>query len=68
MFAVISFVQNMPGVVDFLTAANIPSKGVNSFNDGEKEEVFCSGEVLYAGQAVGLIIAGDFFSYCMVYY
>ncbi|XP_020903902.1 xanthine dehydrogenase isoform X2 [Exaiptasia diaphana] len=48
---------NMPGVVDFLTAGSIPSKGVNSFNDGEKEEVFCSGEVLYAGQAVGLIIA-----------
>lgn len=50
----------MPGVIDFLTASSIPSKGVNSFNDGDKEEIFCSGEVLYAGQAVGLIVAGNF--------
>jgi xanthine dehydrogenase/oxidase len=52
--------QAMPGVVDFLTASSIPSKGVNSFTsiDFQPEEIFCSGDVLYAGQAVGLIVAG----------
>jgi len=57
-FIVKFYFQKMPGVVDFLTSSNIPAKGENSFNDGDKEEVFCSGEVLYAGQALGLIVAG----------
>lgn len=53
------YFQKMPGVVDFLTASSIPAKGENSFNgDDDPEEIFSSGSVLYAGQALGLIIAG----------
>ncbi|KAK3726979.1 hypothetical protein QZH41_014709, partial [Actinostola sp. cb2023] len=52
-----SLALDLPGVVDFLTASSIPPKGVNSFNVGDKEEIFCSGNVLYAGQALGLIVA-----------
>jgi hypothetical protein len=52
--------QKLPGVVRFVTAADIPEGGVNNFfSEGEPEEVFCSGKVLYAGQPVGLILAGE---------
>ena len=46
----------MPGVVDFVEAADIP--GVNSWKPyGVTEEIFSSGRVNYAGQSIGLIIA-----------
>ena len=48
----------MPGVVQFLQASDIP--GVNNFMPGMgTEEIFCSGQIEYAGQALGLIIAGE---------
>ncbi|PSN56312.1 hypothetical protein C0J52_07515 [Blattella germanica] len=52
---------NMPGVVSFRKAEDIPGK--NNFIVGytqlytEEEEIYCSGEVKYAGQTVGLIVA-----------
>ncbi len=47
----------MPGVVKFLQASDIP--GVNNFTPGSApEEIFCSEQVEYAGQAIGLIVAG----------
>ncbi|XP_053676315.1 uncharacterized protein LOC128726526 [Anopheles nili] len=49
-----------PGVVAFYSAKDIP--GTNNFmpasvGNQEVEEVFCSGEVLYHGQPVGVIVA-----------
>ena len=62
-------------MVQFLTAADIPDGGVNNFCPEAgytAEEVFCSGKVLYAGQPVGLIVAGWFFiqhsHYCELWY
>lgn len=52
----------MPGVVKYLTYADIPPGGINNFmppSGGSAEELFCSNEILYAGQALGLIIAGN---------
>ncbi|XP_068085795.1 uncharacterized protein [Anabrus simplex] len=51
---------SMPGVVQFLGVGDIPGK--NEFappllNLGHKEELFCSGKILYAGQPVGIIVA-----------
>ncbi|BET01357.1 Xanthine dehydrogenase [Nesidiocoris tenuis] len=51
-----------PGVIAFYSAKDIP--GVNSFVQIEyisvcKEEVFCDGEVKFAGQPVGVIVATD---------
>ncbi len=44
-------------MVQFIQASDIP--GVNDFMPGhDTEEIFCSGTVEYAGQALGLIIAG----------
>ncbi|PNF35793.1 Xanthine dehydrogenase [Cryptotermes secundus] len=50
----------IPGVLKFLCAEDIP--GLNSFTPlkpafEENEEVFCSGNVKYAGQPLGLIVA-----------
>ena len=49
----------MPGVVDFVTAADVP--GMNSV-DGqhEIEPIFATGEISFAGQAVGLIVADSY--------
>jgi xanthine dehydrogenase molybdopterin-binding subunit B len=48
----------MPGVLKFVTAKDIP--GVNNFVGAfeSNEKIFCDGEVDYAGQGVGVIIAG----------
>ncbi|KAL3841842.1 hypothetical protein ACJMK2_019941 [Sinanodonta woodiana] len=48
----------IPGVVRVLTRADIP--GINNFinfPNSTAEEVFCSGQVLYAGQGIGLVLA-----------
>ncbi|XP_021929641.1 indole-3-acetaldehyde oxidase-like [Zootermopsis nevadensis] len=51
----------VPGVLKFLCAKDIP--GLNNFTPvdlpsfEEYEEVFCSGEIKYAGQPLGLIVA-----------
>ncbi|XP_073232045.1 xanthine dehydrogenase/oxidase-like [Porites lutea] len=50
----------LPGVVKYITAADIPKGGVNNFmpvSEFEPEEVLCTGNVLFAGQALGLIVA-----------
>ncbi|CAH1786918.1 unnamed protein product [Owenia fusiformis] len=47
----------MPGVHAFYQAKDIP--GVNNFMFGGTEEVFCSGDVKYAGQAIGIIVADN---------
>uniref|UniRef100_A0A182NGV4 Indole-3-acetaldehyde oxidase n=1 Tax=Anopheles dirus TaxID=7168 RepID=A0A182NGV4_9DIPT len=53
----------LPGVREFLCAQDIP--GINNFMPlemgfPEVEEVFCSGEVQFAGQVVGMICADSF--------
>ena len=51
----------MPGIVKFIKASDIP--GTNNFlpeaQGYQPEEILCSGQVLYAGQAVGLVVAGE---------
>jgi xanthine dehydrogenase/oxidase len=51
------FASKMPGVVRILFAKDIP--GENNFAPAPStpEPLFCEGDVLYAGQAVGLVIA-----------
>ena len=48
----------MSGVLKFIKAEDIP--GDNNFAGfmGNKEEIFCTGDVIYAGQGVGVIVAG----------
>ncbi|XP_062550714.1 uncharacterized protein LOC134215573 [Armigeres subalbatus] len=53
----------LDGVVAFFSAKNVP--GINNFSplefgNQEIEEIFCSGEVLYHGQPVGMIVAATF--------
>lgn len=49
----------MPGVISFLSAKDIP--GENDFNDPtndlEKQELFCSNRVIYYDQPLGVIVA-----------
>ncbi|XP_059145955.1 uncharacterized protein LOC131933182 isoform X2 [Physella acuta] len=53
----------IPGVVSYISAADIPEGGKNDFMDClmfpgvSPEEVFITKEVSYAGQAIGLILA-----------
>ena len=51
----------MSGVVKFITASDIA--GTNSFvpevQGFKPEEILCSGQVLFAGQAIGLVVAGE---------
>ena len=45
----------------FLTHKDIPAGGYNSFLSKhlyQPNEVLCSGKVLYAGQPLGIIVAG----------
>ncbi|KAH9519698.1 hypothetical protein Btru_070662 [Bulinus truncatus] len=52
-----------PGVVRYISAADIPKEGINDFMSCmlipviQPEEVFVTKEVSYAGQALGLILA-----------
>ncbi|XP_028415709.1 xanthine dehydrogenase-like [Dendronephthya gigantea] len=50
---------NMPGVLKFITAKDIPGENnfVGAFNFDTKETIFCDEDVGYAGQGVGVIIA-----------
>ena len=48
--------QAVTGVVDFVTADDVP--GVNSWKPyGVAEEIFSSGRSHYAGQSLGLVLA-----------
>ncbi|XP_070198779.1 xanthine dehydrogenase/oxidase-like [Littorina saxatilis] len=53
----------MSGVYKFIQASDIPTGGTNSFTaptGGIKpEEFLCSGQVLYAGQPLAIIVAAD---------
>ncbi|XP_058461613.1 uncharacterized protein LOC131436745 [Malaya genurostris] len=53
----------MPGVVGFFTAKDIP--GINNFmpashGNQDVEEIFCSGQVQFHGQPIGVIVAETF--------
>ncbi|KAK7099077.1 hypothetical protein V1264_003269 [Littorina saxatilis] len=53
----------MTGVYKFISAEDFPPEGENNFMPsstyGVKEEIFSSGNILYAGQPIGLIVASD---------
>ncbi|KAK3730646.1 hypothetical protein RRG08_060314 [Elysia crispata] len=54
----------MPGVVAFLKASDIPSGGVNNWRpiglfNGGVEELLSSGPINYAGQPIGIIVADN---------
>ncbi|KAK3581553.1 hypothetical protein CHS0354_031893 [Potamilus streckersoni] len=51
--------MEIPGVVRVVTHNDIPDGCANTFSiySPIPEEVFCSGQVLYAGQAIGLVLA-----------
>ncbi|XP_046559709.1 xanthine dehydrogenase-like isoform X1 [Haliotis rubra] len=50
-----------PGALKYISASDIPKGGSNSFRQpgAGVEEIFCSGQVLYSGQPVGIIVAVD---------
>ncbi|XP_048242204.1 xanthine dehydrogenase-like isoform X1 [Haliotis rufescens] len=50
-----------PGVLKYISAADIPKGGSNSYQapSADVEELFCSGKVLYSGQPIGIIVAVD---------
>ncbi|XP_059140432.1 uncharacterized protein LOC131928419 [Physella acuta] len=55
-----SIALKTPGVVKFLQASDIPGENnwrPRSWYGGAVSELFSTGEVLYAGQAIGLIVA-----------
>ncbi|XP_048242207.1 xanthine dehydrogenase-like [Haliotis rufescens] len=56
-----SAAMSYPGVLKYISAADIPTGGRNSFSTPNPgvEELFCSGRVLYSGQTIGLIVAVD---------
>ncbi len=57
----------MPGVKAFISASDIPEGGINgvtgTIESGQgitNEEIFSTGRIHYAGQAVGLIVADTY--------
>lgn len=58
-----SEILDIPGIVAFLSAKDIPGKNsfipVGLFAMVEDEELFCSGNIKYAGQAFGLVVANS---------
>ncbi|XP_071116536.1 uncharacterized protein [Haliotis cracherodii] len=56
-----SLALTYPGALKYISAADIPKGGRNSFREPtvEVEELFCSGKVLYSGQPIGIIVAVD---------
>ncbi|XP_067656038.1 uncharacterized protein [Haliotis asinina] len=57
-----SVAMNYPGVLKYISAADIPTGGVNNFREATAagvEELFCSGRVEYSGQPIGIIVAVD---------
>jgi xanthine dehydrogenase molybdopterin-binding subunit B len=61
-------VQALPGVVQYIAASDIPEGGENNAFARytvwplPKQEVFTSGKIEFAGQAIGMILAGQFSS------
>lgn len=55
-----SAAMKMPGVVKIVFAQDVP--GVNNFNPAPSapENVFSDGEISYAGQAIGLVVAQSY--------
>ena len=45
-------------MLKLITAKDIPGRNNFAALCPEEEEIFCSGDVNYAGQSVGLIVAG----------
>ncbi|GFG40150.1 hypothetical protein Cfor_02488, partial [Coptotermes formosanus] len=58
-----SEILDIPGIVAFLSAKDIPGKNsfipVGILTMVEDEEIFCSGEIKYAGQPFGLVVANS---------
>ncbi|XP_065222148.1 xanthine dehydrogenase/oxidase-like [Planococcus citri] len=54
-----TLIKNMPGVVKFLSAKDIPGRNtfVEELITEEDEQLFADDEILYAGQPVGVVIA-----------
>jgi xanthine dehydrogenase/oxidase len=50
----------MPGVVAYVDYKDIPGKNSAILDNGFNEQLFSSGKVFYAGQAIGLIVANTF--------
>lgn len=54
---------SVSGVYKYITASDIPPQGQNNFMPlsvySTVEEIFSSGQILYAGQPIGLIVADD---------
>jgi xanthine dehydrogenase/oxidase len=50
----------MPGVVSYVDYKDIPGRNSAIQDEGFNEELFSSGKVNYAGQAIGLIVANTF--------
>lgn len=48
----------MQGVVKVLLATDIPGENNTMPSPYSAEELLCSGQVMYAGQAVALVVAG----------
>ena len=51
----------MRGVVRVLTASDIPGQNNTMPGAYKVEELLCSGQVMYAGQAVAIVVAGKYY-------
>ncbi|XP_067654508.1 uncharacterized protein [Haliotis asinina] len=56
-----SVALSFPGVIRYISAADIPKGGSNNYGTSTKyvEELFSSGKIVYSGQPIGLIVAVD---------